>query len=117
MLSEVEYPHWMMVAGALLMVAGFIGLRFSRRTKPEPAENDLDSAASPNSYVADLAEEGEEMSAGESSAEVWTPADDDQLRELAASGWGPFEMAQLLHRSQSAIRKRTSLLGITLQGW
>jgi hypothetical protein len=116
-LAEMEYPHWMMVAGALLMVAGLIGLRFSRRTKPEPAEDNLDPAVPPNSSVVGMAEEGEKMSARESSAEVWTPADDDQLREMAASGWGPFEMAQLFHRSQSAIRKRASLLGITLQGW
>jgi hypothetical protein len=116
-LSEMEYPHWMLIAGALLTVAGFIGFRFSRRTKLEPAGDNLDPGAPPNSSVAGMTEEGEKTSARESSAEVWTPADDDQLRELAASGWGPFEMAQLLHRSQSAIRKRASLLGITLQGW
>jgi hypothetical protein len=108
----MEYPHWMMVAGVLLVVAGFIGLGFSWYTNRAPAEENLHPAEPPNSSV-----EEEERSARESSAEVWTPADDDQLRELAASGWGPFDMAQLLHRSQSAIRKRASLLGITLQDW
>jgi hypothetical protein len=115
-LSEMEYPHWMMVAGALLMVAGFIGLRFSRRTKPEPAEDHLDPAVPPNSSVVGMAEEGEETSAHESSAREWKPADDDQLREMAASGWGPFEIGRLLHRSPSAVRKRASLLGTTIQG-
>jgi drug/metabolite transporter (DMT)-like permease len=27
-LSEMEYPHWMMVAGAALVVLGFIGFAF-----------------------------------------------------------------------------------------
>jgi len=29
-LSEMEYPHWMMVAGAVLLVVGFIGFAFSQ---------------------------------------------------------------------------------------
>jgi hypothetical protein len=115
-LSEMEYPHWMMVAGVLLMVAGFIGLRFSRRTKPEPAKDNLDQAVPPNSSVVGMAEEGEETSANESSAREWKPADDDQLREMAASGNGTFQIARLLHRSPSAVRKRASLLGATIQG-
>ena len=116
-LSEMEYPHWLMVAGAWLVVAGFIGLGFSRYMNREPAGDNLDPAAPPNSSVAGMAEEAEKMRASEPSARVWKPADDDQLREMAASGWGPFEIAHVLHRSQSAIRKRASLLGITLQGW
>jgi hypothetical protein len=28
-LSELEFPHWLMVAGAVLMVLGFIGFAFS----------------------------------------------------------------------------------------
>jgi hypothetical protein len=49
------------------------------------------------------------------SAGLWKPADDDQLREMAASGKGPSEIARLLHRSPSAVRKRASLLGIAVQ--
>ena len=116
-LAEMEYPHWMMVAGAWLVVAGFIGLGFSRYMNRAPAGDNLDPAAPPNSSVAGMAEEGEEMTARESSAEVWEPADDYQLREMAASGWGPFEIARLLHRSPSAVRQRASLLGITVQDW
>jgi hypothetical protein len=160
-LVEMEYPHWMMVAGALLVVAGFIGLGFSwymNRAPAEdnlhpaappnssvagmakegedmsarepsaglwvswymnraPAENNLHPAAPPNSSVAGMAEEGEEMSARESSAGVWELGDDDQLREMAASGKGPFEIARLLRRSPSAVRRRASLLGITVQDW
>jgi hypothetical protein len=108
----MEYPHWMMVAGALLVVAGFIGLGFSWYTNRAPPEENLHPAEPPNSSV-----EEEEMSARHSSAEVWTPADDDQLREMAASGLGSFDIARLLHRSPSAIRQRASLLGITVQGW
>ena len=86
MFSEMEYPHWMMVAGAWLAVAGFIGLGFSRYMNREPAEGNLHPAATPpNSSVAGRAE-GEEMSARHSSAGLWKPEDDDQLREMAASG-------------------------------
>jgi hypothetical protein len=30
LLFELEYPHWMMVAGAVLVVLGFIGFAFSK---------------------------------------------------------------------------------------
>jgi len=84
--SEMEYPHWMMVAGAWLAVAGFIGLGFSRYMNRAPAEDNLPRAATPpNSSGAGRAE-GEEMSARHSSAGLWKPEDDDQLREMAASG-------------------------------
>jgi hypothetical protein len=45
------------------------------------------------------------MSAGNSSARLWKPADDDQSREMAASGKSPSEIGRLLHRSPSAVRK------------
>ena len=111
MFSEMEYPHWMMVAGACLVVAGFIGLGISRYMNRARAEDNLHRAA-PNSSV-----EEEEMNARHSSAGLWKPADDDQLREIAASGKSPSEIARLLHRSPSAVQKRASLLGITVQGW
>jgi hypothetical protein len=113
----MEYPHWMMVAGAILVVVGFIGLGISRNKNPEPAEDSLRSVAPPNSSADGMAEEGKEISARRSSAGLWKPADDDQLREMTASGKGPSQIARLLHRSASAVRKRASLLGITVQGW
>ena len=30
LLLDWEYPHWMMIAGAILVAAGFIGLAFHR---------------------------------------------------------------------------------------
>jgi hypothetical protein len=30
LLFDWEYPHWMMMAGAILVAAGFIGLAFHR---------------------------------------------------------------------------------------
>jgi hypothetical protein len=33
-LSAMQYPHWLMVAGAILVVFGFIGLAFRRRLTP-----------------------------------------------------------------------------------
>jgi hypothetical protein len=100
---EMEYPHWLMVAGALLVVAGFLGLGFSWYMNRAPAEDNLHPEAPSNSSV-----EEEESARGSSAA-------DDQLREMAASGKGPSEIARLLHRSPSAVRKRASLLGIAVQ--
>jgi hypothetical protein len=30
MLSAMQYPHWLMIAGATLVVVGFIGFAFSK---------------------------------------------------------------------------------------
>jgi DNA-directed RNA polymerase alpha subunit len=40
----MEYPHWLMVAGAVLVVVGFIGLAF-HKNYAEPVENKLKQAA------------------------------------------------------------------------
>jgi len=111
--ATLEYPHWLMAAGACLVMVGFVGLGISRNRKLEPAEDNLNPAA-PNSSVAVRAEE--ETNARHSSAGLWKPEDDDHLRTLAASGESSFEIGRLLHHSPSAVRKRASLLGITVQG-
>src|SRR6266403_3600982 len=36
LLLDWEYPHWMMMAGAILVAAGFIGLAFHRNRKRKP---------------------------------------------------------------------------------
>ena len=36
MLSAMEYPHWLMVAGAVLVVLGFIGFAFRQKRTVEP---------------------------------------------------------------------------------
>ena len=38
MLSAMQYPHWMIVAGAVLVVLGLIGYAFSRNRNREPGE-------------------------------------------------------------------------------
>ena len=36
----MEYPHWLIVAGAILVVLGLLGLAFRQRLAPiEPTEN------------------------------------------------------------------------------
>jgi len=40
MLSAMEYPHWLMIAGAVLVVVGFIGFAFHKK----PDENTLGQA-------------------------------------------------------------------------
>ncbi len=44
MLSAMEYPHWLMIAGAALVVVGFIGFAFHKNKNPEPDENTLEQA-------------------------------------------------------------------------
>jgi hypothetical protein len=39
MLSAMEYPHWLMVAGAVLVVFGLVGIAFLKNNA-EPAEDD-----------------------------------------------------------------------------
>ena len=41
LLSDWEYPHWMMMAGAILVAAGFIGLAFHRNRNVETDQNKL----------------------------------------------------------------------------
>jgi hypothetical protein len=38
MFSAMEYPHWLMAAGAVLVMLGFIGFAFSRNKNGTPAE-------------------------------------------------------------------------------
>jgi hypothetical protein len=44
----------------------------------------------------------------------WTPADDDELRTLAAAGESCSMIAELLKRSPSAVRKRARMMKIKL---
>jgi hypothetical protein len=36
MLSAMEYPHWLMVAGVVLVVLGFIGFAINKKINVEP---------------------------------------------------------------------------------
>jgi hypothetical protein len=44
MLSAMEYPHWLMVAGAVLVVLGFVGFAFRQNRNAEPDEDNLKQA-------------------------------------------------------------------------
>jgi hypothetical protein len=35
-LSALQYPHWLMVAGAVLVIVGFIGFAFSKNRNLKP---------------------------------------------------------------------------------
>jgi hypothetical protein len=48
MLSGMEYPHWIMVAGAVLVVLGFIGFAFSRNKDAEPHPDPPETKAKGN---------------------------------------------------------------------
>jgi hypothetical protein len=57
----MEYPHWLMVAGAVLVVFGFVGIAFLK-SNAEPAEDDnlAQEVASPEerAQLAELPEFG-----------------------------------------------------------
>ena len=44
MLSAMQYPHWLMVAGAVLAVLGFIGFAFSQNRNDAAVEEQAHEA-------------------------------------------------------------------------
>ncbi len=59
-LSAMEYPHWLMVAGAVLVVFGFIGFAFSQNKNEGESREHLyarNKTARSAEEVANLAEQ------------------------------------------------------------
>jgi hypothetical protein len=54
MLSAMEYPHWLMVAGAVLVVLGFVGFAFRQNRNAKPDEDNLKQATPSESIQAAL---------------------------------------------------------------
>jgi hypothetical protein len=52
--DTMQYPHWMMAAGAVLVVLGFIGFAFHKNKNPDPAEDDPKNAKSSDLFQAAL---------------------------------------------------------------
>jgi hypothetical protein len=52
-LSGMQYPHWLMVAGAVLVVLGFVGVAI-RKNNAQPAEDNLEEKAAPPEKRAQL---------------------------------------------------------------
>ena len=46
----------------------------------------------------------------------WTPSDDDELRRLASSGATVLRATAALNRRSQTVKKRASVLGLTLVG-
>ena len=40
LLFDWEYPHWMMLAGAILVALGFIGFAFQQNRNAEPPDHE-----------------------------------------------------------------------------
>jgi|tagenome__1003787_1003787.scaffolds.fasta_scaffold20990109_6 hypothetical protein len=40
MFSALDYPHWIMIAGSLLVAFGFLGIAFSRNRNGMPVRNE-----------------------------------------------------------------------------
>jgi hypothetical protein len=45
-LSGMQYPHWLIVAGAVLVVLGFVGFAFLKN-HAEPTEDNLEQEVAP----------------------------------------------------------------------
>ena len=58
----MQYPHWLMVAGGLLVILGFVGLAF-RKSSPKSAEEDATPEARPElrPWLAKRPDESQEM--------------------------------------------------------
>ena len=41
LLSAMQYPHWMMVAGAVLVILGFVGFAFRQNRNIDPESPDV----------------------------------------------------------------------------
>jgi hypothetical protein len=54
MLSAMEYPHWMIVAGAVLVVLGFIGVAFRQNIEPDHEPTEMKASDGRDSNVATL---------------------------------------------------------------
>ena len=69
----MQYPHWLMVAGAILVVIGFIGFAFRKNRNAEPDEDNLKQATPAESIQAAL------------EAELKAKMTDDARRPMSSS--------------------------------
>jgi hypothetical protein len=56
LLLDWEYPHWMMMAGAILVAAGFIGLAFHRNRNGPVNESSRAQESTPTERLKALRE-------------------------------------------------------------
>jgi hypothetical protein len=69
-LSSMEYPHWLMIAGALLLTLGFVGLAVRQRSvEAEPSA--MTSDDEPVETEADLTQEAYHRTAKEKRRDRW----------------------------------------------
>ena len=47
MLSAIEYPHWLMLAGAFLVLSGLIGLAFRKKSEDKAVKSAAPSPIQP----------------------------------------------------------------------
>ena len=74
--AQMEYPHWLIVAGAVLVVIGFIGLAFRRNT-------DVETNHGPTEMEENLKRDGRDSNATTLPAWPWRPPQGDQQRRSA----------------------------------
>ena len=77
-LSSIEYPHWLMIAGAVLLVLGFAGLALAQRDVAE-------------SHASASEQEPPELEADVDQVEVYNRTAKEKSRDRWAEKFGDYE--------------------------
>jgi hypothetical protein len=113
LLSSLEWPHWLMIAGVDLVAIGSLGLAFTRNKEAATSEPPVSRPRMP--AAAEVAQyfkpQGRPMT-GMSS--LWTPEEDARLRKLALEGRTAITIAERLKRRASSVRHRAAILKIVV---
>jgi hypothetical protein len=74
--SSMEYPHWLIVAGAILLMLGFVGLALRQRgVEPELKEASDEGPSEPEAELAETKGADRKAKLEEQKRERWTDKD------------------------------------------
>jgi len=81
-LSAMQYPHWLLVAGAILVVLGFIGLAFRKKLAPiEPTEIASGNEQRRSQFEAEIAQANRKAKLAEQTRSRWVNKDPGTVEE------------------------------------
>ncbi len=126
LLVDWEYPHWMMMAGAILVALGFMGFAFHQnRNGPVKDESARARESTPTGRLKAMRESasasaGGQAAEGEGEMTVaprapWTAEQDKKLRALVLNANSVDTIAEALNRTTFAIRRRANTLRLPLR--
>ena len=120
LLVDWEYPHWMMMAGAILVALGFMGFAFHQnRNGPGTGIHHPNRTAKGYAgiriRIGCRPAEGEGEIVVESRSSRWTPQEDALLRRMAEASARPEIIAIKLNRTVHAVKARAYMIGLPLK--